>query len=69
VKSRKQAIAIGLSEARKKGAKVPPKKKKIILGKSFQKSPKMLFQLPNYNLWSVKYIFCNHWTCRKSQNK
>lgn len=28
VKSRKQAIAIGLSEARKKGAKVPRKKKK-----------------------------------------
>ena len=28
VKSRKQAIAIGLSEARKKGAKVPPKKKR-----------------------------------------
>jgi Family of unknown function (DUF6496) len=27
VKSRKQAIAIGLSEARKKGAKVPPVKK------------------------------------------
>ncbi len=26
VKSRKQAIAIGLSEAKKKGAKVPPKK-------------------------------------------
>jgi hypothetical protein len=26
VKSRKQAIAIGLSEARKKEAKVPPKK-------------------------------------------
>jgi hypothetical protein len=26
-KSRKQAIAIGLSEARKKGAKVPPRKK------------------------------------------
>jgi hypothetical protein len=26
VKSRKQAIAIGLSEARKKGKKVPPKK-------------------------------------------
>jgi len=26
VKGRKQAIAIGLSEARKKGAKVPPKK-------------------------------------------
>jgi len=25
VRSRKQAIAIGLSEARKKGAKVPPK--------------------------------------------
>lgn len=28
VKSRKQAIAIGLSEARKKGAKVPRKTKK-----------------------------------------
>jgi hypothetical protein len=27
VKSRKQAIAIGLSEARRKGAKVPPKPK------------------------------------------
>jgi hypothetical protein len=27
VKSRKQAIAIGLSEARKSGAKVPKKKK------------------------------------------
>jgi hypothetical protein len=27
VKSRKQAIAIGLSEARKKGAKVPRQKK------------------------------------------
>ena len=27
VKSRAQAIAIGLSEARKKGAKVPPRKK------------------------------------------
>jgi Family of unknown function (DUF6496) len=26
VKSRKQAIAIGLAEARKKGKKVPPKK-------------------------------------------
>lgn len=26
VKSREQAIAIGLSEAREKGAKVPPKK-------------------------------------------
>ena len=26
VKSRKQAIAIGLSEAREKGAKVPPRK-------------------------------------------
>jgi hypothetical protein len=26
VKSKRQAIAIGLSEARKKGAKVPPKK-------------------------------------------
>lgn len=28
VKSRKQAIAIGLSEARREGAKVPPAKKK-----------------------------------------
>ncbi|HEV8341971.1 MAG TPA: DUF6496 domain-containing protein [Candidatus Binatia bacterium] len=28
VKSRKQAIAIGLSEARRAGAKVPPKRKK-----------------------------------------
>jgi hypothetical protein len=28
VTSRKQAVAIGLSEARKKGAKVPAKKKK-----------------------------------------
>jgi hypothetical protein len=28
VKSRKQAIAIGLSEARRAGAKVPPPKKK-----------------------------------------
>ena len=28
VKSRKQAIAIGLSEARSKGAKVPAKRKK-----------------------------------------
>ncbi len=27
VKSRKQAIAIGLSQARRRGAKVPPKKK------------------------------------------
>ncbi|MFU8797510.1 MAG: DUF6496 domain-containing protein [Gammaproteobacteria bacterium] len=27
VKSRKQAVAIGLSKARKKGEKVPPKKK------------------------------------------
>lgn len=27
VTSRKQAIAIGLSEARKKGAKVPPKRR------------------------------------------
>jgi hypothetical protein len=27
VKSRKQAIAIGLSEARSKGGKVPPKRK------------------------------------------
>lgn len=29
VKSKKQAIAIGLSEARKKGAKVPRRKKRL----------------------------------------
>ena len=34
VKSRKQAIAIGLSEARKKGKKVPPKKRKSKKSKS-----------------------------------
>jgi Family of unknown function (DUF6496) len=34
VKSRKQAIAIGLSEARKKGAKVPKKKAKRSRSKS-----------------------------------
>jgi hypothetical protein len=34
VKSRKQAIAIGLSEARKEGAKVPPKKKATAKKKS-----------------------------------
>jgi len=28
VKSRKQAIAIGLSEARRSGAKVPPRKRR-----------------------------------------
>jgi hypothetical protein len=28
VKSRKQAVAIGLSEARRKGARVPPRRKK-----------------------------------------
>ena len=31
VKSRKQAIAIGLSKARKKGKKVPKKKEKILM--------------------------------------
>lgn len=30
VKSRKQAVAIGLSEARKEGAKVPGKKKETV---------------------------------------
>jgi hypothetical protein len=34
VKSKKQAIAIGLSKARKKGAKVPKKKKKSSKKKS-----------------------------------
>ena len=33
VKSRKQAIAIGLSEARRAGAKVPPRKRKSSRGK------------------------------------
>lgn len=33
VKSREQAIAIGLSEARKKGAKVPPKRRSRRKGK------------------------------------
>jgi hypothetical protein len=37
VKSRKQAIAIGLSEARKKGKKVPKKKKSK--KKSSRKTP------------------------------
>lgn len=38
VKSRKQAIAIGLSEARKKGKKVPKKAKKTKKKKSKKKS-------------------------------
>lgn len=37
VKSRKQAIAIGLSEARKKGAKVPKKGAKKAAGKTAKK--------------------------------
>ena len=37
VKSRKQAIAIGLSEARKKGKKVPKKKKSSLKKKSARK--------------------------------
>jgi|SoiMethySBSTD1v2_1073268.scaffolds.fasta_scaffold6023650_1 Family of unknown function (DUF6496) len=37
VKSRKQAIAIGLSEARRKGAKVPPKRK---AGRAVKKAKK-----------------------------
>ncbi len=42
VKSKKQAIAIGLSEARKKGAKVPKKKssKKTSSKKTAKKSGK-----------------------------
>lgn len=39
VTSRKQAIAIGLSEARKEGKKVPPKKKKAAK-KTSKKNPK-----------------------------
>ncbi|HEU4548715.1 MAG TPA: DUF6496 domain-containing protein [Rhizomicrobium sp.] len=38
VKSRKQAIAIGLSEARREGKKVPAKKKKKSSGKRKKKS-------------------------------
>jgi hypothetical protein len=37
VTSRKQAIAIGLSEARKEGAKVPPRKKSAPKSKSAAK--------------------------------
>ena len=37
VKSRKQAIAIGLSEARKAGGKVPPPKKKKAASKKKKK--------------------------------
>jgi len=40
VKSRKQAIAIGLSEARAKGKKVPAKRKKTSKKKSKRKSSK-----------------------------
>jgi hypothetical protein len=40
VKSRKQAIAIGLSEARSKGAKVPKKKSKKSKSKKSKKSKK-----------------------------
>lgn len=40
VKSRKQAIAIGLSEARKKGAKAPPPKGSRSTGGTSKKSPK-----------------------------
>jgi len=37
VTSRKQAIAIGLSEARKKGARVPPHKKKRAASKKISR--------------------------------
>lgn len=40
VKSRKQAIAIGLSEARKAGAKVPKKTKRKTKKKTKRKSSK-----------------------------
>ncbi len=40
VKSRKQAIAIGLSEARREGGKVPPKTKRSSSGRSRKKSRK-----------------------------
>ena len=40
VRSRKQAIAIGLSEAREKGAKVPRKRKSAKTGGSAKRSRK-----------------------------
>jgi hypothetical protein len=40
VKSRKQAIAIGLSEARRAGAKVPPRKRASARRRSTSKSKK-----------------------------
>ena len=39
VKSRKQAIAIGLSEARRAGAKVPPPKRSAAAKKKSRKRP------------------------------
>jgi hypothetical protein len=39
VKSRKQAIAIGLAEARRAGGKVPPKKKSGAKGGAKKKGP------------------------------
>ena len=38
VRSRKQAIAIGLSEARKKGAKVPPRQSRSSRGRKSRSS-------------------------------
>jgi hypothetical protein len=38
VRSRKQAIAIGLSEARKKGAKVPPRRSRSSRGRKSRSS-------------------------------
>jgi hypothetical protein len=40
VKSRKQAIAIGLAEARKEGAKVPPRKKRSSKRRSGKRTSK-----------------------------
>ena len=40
VRSRKQAIAIGLSEAREKGAKVPPRKRSRKASKKSKKASK-----------------------------
>ena len=40
VKSRKQAIAIGLSEAREKGAKVPAKRKRTSRKRTSKKAAK-----------------------------
>ncbi len=66
VTSRKQAIAIGLSEARKKGAKVPKKAKKVTkkssattkaAKKTAKKVPKKARKSGSLALKSLMHIF------------